>query len=158
MADDRQDGVGVAEVVGRRRREALDLPHHVVAQVADHAAVQGRQVGQHRRAVDVEQALDGGQHAPVEGDAGRHGAVGLDPAVAGHQGERRVAPHEGEPSPRLAVLHRLEQEAGGGVGTVAGQLEVGRHRRLQVGDQLPPHGHDGVAGGQGPEVVPAEIH
>ena len=45
MADDRQDGVGMAEVVGRRGRKVLDLADHVVTQVADDATVQGRQVG-----------------------------------------------------------------------------------------------------------------
>ena len=46
LTDDRQDGVGVAQVVGRDLREVLDLPDHVVAEVADDAAVQRRELGQ----------------------------------------------------------------------------------------------------------------
>ena len=62
LADDRQDGVGVAEVVGRRVGQVLDLPDHVVAEVADQAGVQRRQVGEVGRVEGVEDGLEGGQH------------------------------------------------------------------------------------------------
>ena len=69
LADDGQDGVGLAEVVGRDVGQVLDLAHHVVAEVADQAGVQRRQVGEVRRVDGVEDGLERGQHAVVAGDA-----------------------------------------------------------------------------------------
>ena len=46
LADDAEHGVGQAQVVLGDLGQALDLAHHVVAEVADEAAVQGRQLGQ----------------------------------------------------------------------------------------------------------------
>ena len=42
LAHHRDDGVGIAELVGRRLRQPFDLPDDVVAEVADQAAVQRR--------------------------------------------------------------------------------------------------------------------
>ena len=42
LADHAQHGVGLAEIVGRHVGQVLDLPHDVVAEVADQAAVQRR--------------------------------------------------------------------------------------------------------------------
>ena len=84
LADDRQDGVGVAEVVGRDVGQALDLAHDVVAEVADEAAVQRRQVGQagrpvarraaprRRRGRPGRSAMPAGS-VPVDRRAGRRG-------------------------------------------------------------------------------------
>ena len=68
-------------------------------------------------------------------------AVDLDAAVAQQQRGHRVAADEREAAPPLAVLDRLEQEAG----AVADELGVRGDRRLQVGEQLGPHRHDRVA-------------
>ena len=39
LADHRDDGVGMPEIVGGRRRQPLDLPDDVVAEIADQAAM-----------------------------------------------------------------------------------------------------------------------
>src|SRR5690606_19057931 len=58
--------------------------------------------------------------------------------------------HEAPPAPPgLAVLDRLEQEAG----AVAHEAEVGGDGGGQVGEQLPPHRDDGVRAGERPELV-----
>ena len=43
--------------------QVLDLADHVVAEVADQAGVEGRQVGQVGRVEGVEDGLEGGQHS-----------------------------------------------------------------------------------------------
>ena len=48
LADDLDHGVGVAGGVGRDVGQVLDLADDVVAEVADEAAVQRRQVVEHR--------------------------------------------------------------------------------------------------------------
>ena len=45
LSDDRQQRVGMAEVVAGRVRQVLDLADHVVAEVADEAGVERRQIG-----------------------------------------------------------------------------------------------------------------
>ncbi len=47
-ADHRQHGIRETEIVVRHARQMLDLAHHVVAEVADEAPVQRREIG-HRR-------------------------------------------------------------------------------------------------------------
>ena len=69
LADHGQDGVGLAQVVGRHVGQVLDLADHVVAEVADQAGVQRRQVGEVGRVDGVEDGLEGGQHAVVAGHA-----------------------------------------------------------------------------------------
>ena len=49
-ARERADRVGKAEIVGRRRRQMLDLAHGVVAHPADDAAVERRELRERRRA------------------------------------------------------------------------------------------------------------
>ena len=145
LADDRQRGVGVARGVVGDVGEVLDLAHDVVAEVADEAAVQRGQVVEHRRAVALEHPLDGGEDALVGGHALGQVTGDLEDAVAQHQRGERVAAHERPPAPALAVLDGLEQEAGL---VVTAQPGEGGDGRDQVGEQLPPHGHDGVVGGE----------
>ena len=134
--------------------QVLDLAHDVVAEVADEPAVQRRQLGQRRRPVDGEQGLDGGQDAAGRGGTERRDvAVDLDPAAAGDERGRRRPADERPAAPALAVLDRLEQEAR--APSPAAQPAEGGDRRDQVGEQLAPHGHDGVVAGQGAELVPA---
>ena len=78
LADHRHDGVGVAEVVGRHGGQVLDLAHDVVAEVADHAAVQRRQVGQRRRPPRGEQDVERREDALVAGHLGRDRAGDVD--------------------------------------------------------------------------------
>jgi hypothetical protein len=153
LADHREDGVGVALVVGRHVGEALDLPHDVVAQVADHAAVQRGQLGDGGRPVGGEQPVDRRQHPPVEGDALGQASLDLDAARPGDQGGRGIAAHERPPAPALAVLHRLEQEAG----LVAHHPQEAGHGGGEVAQDLPPHRHHGGSAGQGAEDVPTGL-
>ncbi len=113
--------VGQAHRVGVGRAERLDRAHEVVAEVADRAAGERRQVrvaGQ-ARAPD----LLGGERVRVAGVAER-------PAqhVAGPEADERPAPDP------LALLGGLQQERGaGGIGFA--QLQERRDRRLAVGDE-----------------------
>jgi hypothetical protein len=65
LADHRQHGVGMALVVGGRAGQVLDLPDHVVAQVADQAGMERGQVGEVGRLERLEDGLQGRQDAAV---------------------------------------------------------------------------------------------
>ena len=152
LAHHRQDGVRVALLVGGRLGEALDLAHHVVAEVADHAAVERGQGFDDRRAVGRQQGLHRGQHAPVPRDRVRQGSLDREGAAPPDQRGRRPAAHEGPAAPALGVLHGLEQE--GPVAVLrSGQSREGGHRRRQVGQQLPPDGDHVEAGGERGELL-----
>ena len=58
LADDGQKGVGVAGVIRRGDGEVLDLTDHLVAERAHEAAVERRQVVDHRRPEPLGQRLD----------------------------------------------------------------------------------------------------
>ncbi len=94
-----------------------------------------------------------GERAPIGRDAGRGRALELDVLPARHQGERRIAPEEREAAPALGVLHRLEQERGRVVLARARELHERGDGRLEVGEHLAPHGHDGVVAGERDELV-----
>ena len=47
LTDDRHDGIGVAGDIGRGVGQMFDLSHHVVAEIADDATVQGRELIEH---------------------------------------------------------------------------------------------------------------
>jgi hypothetical protein len=98
--------------------ERLDRAHAVVAEEADRAARERRQVGQRRLAVARD--LRGRERvgvAPVRERPAQDAA-------------RLVADERPAPDP-LALLGRLEQEGG----PRPPQLEEGGHRRLAVGDE-----------------------
>ena len=107
--------------------QPLDLAHHVVAEVADQAAVQRREVGQRGRPVVAERGLDGGEDALVERDGrvDRGAVVDADVAAVGREAWPLAAADERPATPALAVLDGLEQEAG----LVAAQPGEGRDRR-----------------------------
>ena len=147
----------MAEVVGGRVGQVLDLADHVVAEVADQAGVEGREVGEVGGVEGVEDGLEGGQdpavpltRPPVMASRST-GPVGGHLRAAGGDGGQRVAADERVAAPPLAALHRLEEEPGP-VGTVD-DLEEGGHRGEGVGHQLAPDRHDAVLGGQGREPV-----
>ena len=146
--------VGQLTVVVGHVGQPLDLAHDVVAEVAHHAALQRRQVGDDRRAVDPQQLVEGGEHSSIERHRRRHVAERRDQPVAQLQRRHRVAADEAVAAPAFAVLDGFEQEPR----AVADQLGVGRHRRLQIGEHLGPHRHHGVLGGQGAELVAARPH
>ena len=64
-ADHGQHGVRETEVVARHARQMLDLAHDVVAEIADEAAVQRRQIGHRWRAVGGEHPLDRCEHTLI---------------------------------------------------------------------------------------------
>ena len=85
--------VGHALVVGRHRRQPFDLAHGVVAEPADDAAVEGRELRDLRRADTREQRLDRGEAARVGRHArGRLAVEELD-AVTAHD-QRRARDHD----------------------------------------------------------------
>ena len=108
-----EDGVRQAEVVGHGLREALDLAHHVEAQVADGPAMQ-RHTGQRRRGQQAEQDVERVEQPDVTPDAVRESSreLALDrhlPSAAaqdeeGIEADERVAP------PALPMLRGLQQE------------------------------------------------
>ena len=135
-----QHGVGNADRIRIGRRQFLHQPHHVVAEIAEHAGRHRRQaVGQcdaafrDQRAQCLERRLGAGHEgirlrarAPVDLGARAIGApdqVGLDA-------------DDGMAAAHCAAFHRLQQEAHR---LAAAELEKGRDRRLQVGDQRGPH-------------------
>ena len=152
LADDGQDGVGMAEVVGGHAGQVLDLAHHVVTQVTDQTGVKGGQVRKVGGLESVEHGIEGGQDAgcpahPVAGDGVQvQGPVGGHPGAAGGDGGQRITTDEGVAPPPLTALDRLEEEAGA-VGPVD-NMEEGGHRGDGVGHQLAPYRHDAVLGRQ----------
>ena len=145
----RQHRVGPADRVVGHVRQALDLAHHVVAEVPDDATVERRELGQPRAAEPGEQRFERGQRTLVEWHVGRDVADGLDLVAAHDERQRGVATDEREAAPVLAVLDRLEQEAL----AVADQLHERRDRRLEVGQDLAPDRHDGVVPRERAELV-----
>ncbi len=128
----------------------LDLAHRVVAHPADDAAVERRELGQRRRAEPFEQRFEHGERALIVGHAfGRRTAEPFDVATARDERPRRIAAEEREPSPAFGVLDRFEEEPF----AVAHELHERRQRRLEIGQHLPPDGHDGVVARQRAELV-----
>ncbi len=107
---------GRAQRVGRGRGQPLEVAGHLVAQVADHAAVEPRQTG------DV--------YGPVTAELLFDELEGID-VIAGARREnfRRLGAQEAVARQPLAALDTFEQE---GI-FPASDLEVGGHGRLQVG-------------------------
>ena len=111
-ADDAHHGIGHVAVVVGDVRQALDLADHVVAEEAHHPAVQRRQLGDDRRPVRRQEVLEDGEDAAIGGHLDGQLAGDLDLAVAQQQRGDGIAADEREAAPALAVLDRLEQEAG----------------------------------------------
>src|SRR5205823_13988475 len=104
MTGQREDGVWVPQFVGRDIGQALDLPHDVVAEVADQAAVEGRQVRQGRRPVPGQECFQGGEDSLVARQARRGGTTAdLHVSPASDEREGGVPPDEREPAPVLAM-------------------------------------------------------
>ena len=147
----RHHRVGEAAVVGRHVGQALDLADDVVAEVA-HRARRAAAAGR-RASAPGTRASSASSAARMPWSRGH--AVGQrrrrpsTRAVAQHERGRRVAADEREAAPALAVLDRLEQEAG----AVADELGERGDRRLEVGEQLAPDRHDRVRRGERAELV-----
>ena len=153
VADDAEDGVGVAEVVVGDVRQALDLANDVVAEEADDPAVQRREVRERRAAQLRAQRLDGGEGAAVGRDRDGQGALDVDVAAPHDERRHRVAADEAPAAPAL-VVDRLEQEAG----AVADHPQEAGDRCREIGEDVAPDGNDDVVAGEGAELVAAEVH
>ena len=158
-----QRHVGKPERVGVGLAERLHRAHQVVAEEADGAAGERRQ------------ALDRGR--PELGQAGGDGAVGVGRRLAaarpGAGGgllpaplrERAVAPAQQRPRSQadegvaadLALLGRLQQEAGRPRRLAGAQLEEGGDRRLAVVDEAGAHRHHVALPGQLPRLLQARL-
>ena len=154
VAREREHGVGQARVVGGHVREPLDLAHDVVAEIADDSPVERRELRDGRRPVRTEQRFERVQGALVRRQTGRRRALELDLPAAHDHRQRRVTTEEGEPAPALSVLDRLEQEARRSRRVGPDQLHERRDRRLEVGQDLAPYGHDVVVARQLDELDP----
>lgn len=129
--------LGELQVVAAALTDLLQPAHDVVAEVADHAAGEGRQSG--FLVVRGVQRLDGRaqglERVAVDGDADGRGAEPVGLAVAG--GERGCAAYadEGVPRPGAAVLRGFEEE---GAGAFPRELAVETDRGVAVREE--PHG------------------
>src|ERR1035438_4246614 len=110
----------------------LNLPDHVVAEIANQSGMEWRQVGQIRGVERIEDGLECSQYPPGP----THPVTGEPPevevAVGGHQvgacgdGGQGIAAHERIPAPPLTTLHRFEKEPAAVV--TVDDLEKGGHR------------------------------
>jgi hypothetical protein len=140
VAREREDRIGEPEVVLDRLREPLDLAHDVVAEVPDRAAMQRH--ARHRRCgEDPEERRERVEEPRILRD--RYGRVAGELSLDGDapcpaaDHEQRVEPDERVPTPALAVLGRLEQEAR----TFTTHPVVDAERRVQVRED-PAHDRD----------------
>ncbi len=135
---DHQRHVRQAEWVGVGLAQRLDRADQVVAEEADRAAGEGRQVLDRSR-LEAGEVL-GDRRVGVGGVA--IGAAGLrEDAVAPAQHGAGAEAGEGVAAD-LALLGRLEQEAGRPLGLGGAQLQEGRDRRLAVVDEPGADRHD----------------
>ena len=122
--------------------DLLQAAHDVVAEVADHAAGEGRQVRVREVARGV-QGLDGGaqggERVAVGGDADGRGAEPVGLAVALGEGGGAADADEGVAGPGAAVLRGLQQE---GAGALGGELAVEPDGGVAVGEQPAGDGDD----------------
>ncbi len=132
--------------------DLLQAADDVVAEVAHHAAGEGRQ----SRALDevargvqrLESGAQGGERVAVRGDADGRGAQPMRLTVANGQGSGAADADEGVARPRAAVLRGLQQE---GARPLGGQLAVETHRRVAVGEEAAGDGDDSAVLREGAE-------
>jgi hypothetical protein len=105
LTDDRHDGIGIAGDINGDVRKVLDLPNHVVAEVADDPTVQRREFVELWRPIALEEPLDGGEYAAIAGHLGRNVSVHLEQAVTQHEGGVGIAADERPTTPTLAMFH-----------------------------------------------------
>ena len=158
-----QRQVGQAERVGVRLAQRLDRPHQVVAEEADGAADERRQPLDRGRPVGGEPLADRGVGVGRGVLAQRRRAGGG--TLAAPFRERALAPAQDRARAQadervaadLALLGRLEQEAGRAGGLAGAQLEEGRDRGLAVVDDPRPHRHDVALAGQLARLLQARL-
>jgi len=117
----------------------LDQAHHVVAQIAEQAGGDGRQVGRH---VDAAFGDQRAQRIQRRGLAGHEGgvvparrAVDARGAVAAFPYQIGLHPDHGIAAANLAPGHRFKEE---GMTPPMRKLQHQRHRRVQIGGEPGP--------------------
>jgi hypothetical protein len=128
----------------------LEAAHEVVAEHPDRAARERRQAVERGEPVAADLVGDGGVRV---GERALGAVDGEHPGLEPHNAPRLDA-EEGPAPEALALLGRLEQERG----AVAAQLQVRRHRRLDVGDEAVPQRHEVVLTGERARLVEARRH
>ena len=139
VTGDRQHRVGQPEVVGRHVGQALDLAHDVVAEVADDAAVERRELVDVRRAVAREQRLERGERARSVGTPGGgvpSNSTARPRATSVSAGSRP----RNENRPHRSACSTDSRRNPGGSSRPRPELHERRDRRLEVGEHLAPHG------------------
>ena len=153
--DDAHHSVGQPAIIVGHIGQVLDFSDHVVAEIAHHATLQRRQVGDDRRAIGSNDCVKRREHALVKRNLGAEVlALDLDESVAQLERRDRVVADEAVPRPALGMLDGLEQEAL----AISDQLEIRRHRRLQIAQNLRPHRHHRVLGSQRMKFRAARPH
>jgi hypothetical protein len=146
-----EDEIGQIQLVAGRGRQPLHKAHPVVADVAHCAADEARQTVHVDRSALAHEVLDHiqwiGRRARLQDSA----ACALDAhrLAAGQQRQRRLHADEGVAAHLLPLLHRLQQKGG----AVIAQLQIDRHRRLQVGRQLAVDRDQIALPGQGANLI-----
>ena len=132
-----QQRLGHADRIGLGRRQALHAPHHVVAEIAENARRHRRQAGRHVDARFGEQRSQRLERIAGAGDEGvridERPAVDLGALAGRAEDEVGIEADHRIAAALRAALDRFEQEHV--ARAAARQLEIGRDRRLEVGDQ-----------------------
>ncbi len=135
---EQEAGLGQPQDIFAQRGEPLELADHVIAQIAHRAAAEPGQSGNLDRAVLRHDLAEAGQHIRLHRDppaapTARHDHF---PVVAVNQ-RRRAASQKRVPRPLFTALHAFQQ-----IGARAPvDLDQGRHRRLEVGQDFPGNGN-----------------
>jgi hypothetical protein len=142
-------GIGAVGSLAQIAQHRLEPRRCAVAQVTDRAAGESRQVGNERRPeIGHQPAQRRDERLVALGDLPRPLHRRL--VVAGAENQERVLAEERIAADMFAAFHALQQE---GVVGVFGNLEKGRHRRQQVGNQLLADRHECPAPRQFLELV-----
>ena len=139
-----QHEAGLVRAVGRRAEIAehrLEPGRRAVAEIADRAAGEARQIGHERRPEVGHQPPQRLDERPL---ALRRHAAALDRrlAVPRAQDQERILAEERVAADVLAAFDAFEQER---VVGVLGDLQERRHRRQQIGDDLLADRHERAA-------------
>ena len=134
-----EDRVGHADRVGLGRRQPLHLAHHVVAEIAEDAGCHRRQFvrfgGGDARFGDQGPQRDERRLRAGHETLGFHHRLSRDlgAAAAGAKHDVGIEPDHRVAAAHDAALHGFQQEAT--PGTARRQLQEGRDRGLEIGDQ-----------------------
>ena len=132
-----QKRFGHADRIGLGRSEPLHAPHHVVAEIAENAADIGGRPGGIAMRDSASSALSASSGSPGQGDEsiriGERPPVDLGVIAARAEDDVGVEADHRIAAALRSALDRFEQEHI--TRAAARQLEIGRDRRLEIGDQ-----------------------